>query len=152
MKPQISKSPPITVRSLQRRVAVNVAQLQKFAASAAETCLSLRKENAGGLETLKEVAVLIISDRRIAELHQRFMNEPGPTDVITFQHGEIFISADTAMANAKRFGTSIRHELRLYIVHGLLHLQGFEDRDPKSVGRMRAAEKKVLSTLAASGL
>ncbi|HLW35538.1 MAG TPA: rRNA maturation RNase YbeY, partial [Chthoniobacterales bacterium] len=128
MKRQISDRPRISVRNLQRKIAVNVDELQKFSQSAAEACLRLRQKVANGLGALNEISILIISDRRMAELHLRFMNESGPTDVITFQHGEIFISADTAQANAKRFETSVRHELRLYIVHGLLHLHGFDDR------------------------
>jgi len=96
---------------------------------------------------LSEVAVLIISDRRMAALHRRFMNETGPTDVITFQHGEIFISADATIRNARRFGNKLPHELRLYIVHGLLHLHGFDDRDKTGTRKMRAAERKILSKL-----
>lgn len=152
MTPQLSKPPRIAVRNLQRKVKVNLTELQKFAAAAGQTCFGLQKNTATGLDALNEVAILIISDSRMAELHQRFMNEAGPTDVITFQHGEIFISADTALSNAKRFDTSIRHELRLYIVHGLLHLQGFDDRDAEGTRRMRAAEKKVLGRLGASEL
>lgn len=145
MKGQISESPQVTVRSVQRKIDVKVPKLQKFARAAVDTCLGLRNKTAGGLETLDEISILIISDPRMAELHQRFMNQPGPTDVLTFQHGEIFISADTARANAVRFNTSVDRELQLYIVHGLLHLHGFDDRDAKSERKMRAAEKAVLS-------
>ncbi len=147
MKRQIPNGPRIGVRNLQRKIAVNVDALQKFSQSAAEACLRLPQKIPNGLNALNEVSILIVSDRRMAELHLRFMNEPGPTDVITFQHGEIFISADTAQANAKRFDTSVRHELRLYIVHGLLHLRGFDDRDAKKARQMRTAEKHVLSEL-----
>jgi probable rRNA maturation factor len=147
MNRQISNSPRVGLRSLQRKIAVNVSELRKFAESAVQACLRLAKKNASNLAGLDEVSIIIISDRRMAELHQRFMNQAGPTDVLTFQHGEIFISADTANANAKRFGTSLRRELRLYIIHGLLHLQGFDDRDAKSARRMRTAERKVLNEL-----
>ena len=151
MNQHISKSPRVAARSLQRKIAVNVSELRTFAESAVRACLRLAKKNASNLAALDEVSIIIISDRRMAELHQGFMNQPGPTDVITFQHGEIFISADTAIANAKRFGTSLRRELRLYIVHGLLHLQGFDDRNAQSARRMRAAERKVLNELLALG-
>lgn len=147
MKRQPARAPRIIVRNLQRKIAVNVTELQKFAELAIRACLGLPKKSASGLATLSKVSILIISDRRMAELHRRFMNEPGPTDVITFQHGEIFISADTASANSKRFGKSLRSELRLYLVHGLLHLQGFDDRDARSARQIRAAERKVLRKL-----
>lgn len=135
------------VRNLQRKIALDVPELQKFAEAAIRACLDLPKKSGGTLATLSEVLILIVSDRRMAELHRRFMNEPGPTDVITFHHGEIFISADTASVNAKRFGKSLRSELRLYLVHGLLHLQGFDDRDTKNARQIRAAERKVLRRL-----
>ena len=135
------------VHNLQRKIALDVPELQKFAENAIKACLDLPKKSGGNLATLNEVLILIISDRRMADLHRRFMNESGPTDVITFQHGEIFISADTASANAKRFGKSLGSELRLYLVHGLLHLQGFDDRDTRSARQIRAAERRVLRRL-----
>jgi probable rRNA maturation factor len=76
------------------------------------------------------------------------MNEAGPTDVITFQHGEIFISADTAKRNARRFGNSLARELRLYVVHGLLHLRGFDDRDPAGARKMEGVQRKILTKAA----
>ncbi len=53
-----------------------------------------------------EVNVVLVSDRRMAALHQRFMQIAGPTDVLTFQHGEIVVSVETAQANAARFRSS----------------------------------------------
>jgi len=145
MSQGLGQLPRITVHNLQRKRAVNVHDLQKFAQRAAAACLNLPGKIKTDLAKLSEVSILIVSDQRMASLHRRFMNEAGPTDVITFQHGEIFVSADTAQGNATRFGNSLRSELRLYIVHGLLHLHGFDDRDPRSALKMRAAEKKVLS-------
>jgi probable rRNA maturation factor len=145
MSQPLVQFPRIIVRNLQRKRAVNVHDLQQFAQRAAAACLSLPGKTETDLAKLSEVSILIISDQKMAALHRGFMNEAGPTDVITFQHGEIFISADTAQGNAKRFGNSLRSELRLYAVHGLLHLHGFGDHDAASSGKMRAAEKKVLS-------
>lgn len=147
MKPKASRPPEIEVQNLQRRIAIPVAGLQKFAKKAVALCLHLSTKEKTELATLTELSVLIVSDRRMALLHHRFMNQSGPTDVITFQHGEIFIGADTAVGNARRFGNSLTRELRLYIVHGLLHLHGFDDRDAASARKMRAAEEKLLSRL-----
>jgi probable rRNA maturation factor len=135
------------VRNLQRKVRVNIADLEEFAQKAAMKCLRLPSASTTDLQKLTDVAVLIVSDRRMATLHRRFMKERGPTDVITFQHGEIFIGAETAVRNARRFGKSLGRELRLYIVHGLLHLHGFEDRDEKTTRKMRWAERKILAGL-----
>ena len=142
MKPTV---PTISVRNLQRRIAVDVADLEKFAHKAAKLCLALPPEKTSELERLPEISVLIVSDRQMAALHKKFMNESGPTDVITFQHGEIFISGEMAKRNAQRFENSLENELRLYIVHGLLHLHGFDDRDPKHAKKMENIQRKILA-------
>jgi metalloprotein, YbeY/UPF0054 family len=137
--------PKISVRNQQRRIAVDVVDLEKFARKAAKLCLGLPPEKASDLEQLPEISILIVSDRQMAALHKNFMNEPGPTDVITFQHGEIFISWEMARRNAQQFGNSFENELRLYIVHGLLHLHGFDDRDPENARKMENIQRKILS-------
>jgi probable rRNA maturation factor len=138
----------ISVHNFQRKIAVNIVDLERFARRAAALCLRLQRKKKTELETLGEISILIVSDRRMASLHRRFMNEPGPTDVITFQHGEIFISADTAKRNARRFGNSLARELRLYVVHGLLHLHGFDDRDPAGARKMEGVQRKILTKAA----
>ncbi|HST30436.1 MAG TPA: rRNA maturation RNase YbeY [Chthoniobacterales bacterium] len=144
---RVERSPKIELHNLQRKVAVNVTDLRKLAQKAVALCLQLPAKKKTDLQTLSEVLVVIVSDRRMASLHRKFMNEPGPTDVITFQHGEIFISADTALRNARRFGNPLNQELKLYVVHGLLHLHRFDDRDPASARKMRTAEKRILGRL-----
>jgi probable rRNA maturation factor len=96
---------------------------------------------------LQQVFVLIVSDRRIAALHRQFLNESGPTDVITFAHGEIFISAETARRHARQFGNSLARELQLYIVHGLLHLHGFNDGNKVEARKMEIAQERILAGL-----
>jgi len=138
-------TPQISVRNLQRKIRADIVDLESFARKAVKLCLALPREKQTELEQLPEVSILIVSDRKIAELHRKFMNESGPTDVITFQHGEIFISADMAGRNAKRFGNSLARELRLYIAHGLLHLHGFDDRDLGSARKMETVQRKILT-------
>jgi probable rRNA maturation factor len=72
------------------------------------------------------------------------MHQTGPTDVLTFQHGEIFISVETAKKHARAFGNSLASELRLYIVHGLLHLHGFDDQTQAGARKMERAQSKIL--------
>ena len=67
-----------------------------------------------------EIIVVFVSDARIAGIHRDFMSVDGPTDVITFRHGEIIISVETAERQATRFSNSCSRELRLYFVHALL--------------------------------
>jgi probable rRNA maturation factor len=138
-------SPPrISVRNLQRKISVNVGELERFAANALGHCLHLRKQKRSDLRQSREVFVWLISDRRMALLHRKFLGPAGPTDVLTFQHGEIFISVETARRNARAFGNSLMRELKLYIVHGLLHLHGFEDETPAEARRMKTAQEKIL--------
>ena len=136
--------PKITVRNLQRKVPLDVVDLEKFARTALSLCLRLPRRKTTDLKKLPGISVLVVSDRKIASLHRQFMNESGPTDVITFQHGEIFISAESARRNARRFGNALAGELRLYVVHGLLHLHGFDDRDSASARRMEVTQRKIL--------
>jgi len=134
----------IRVRNLQRVVPINAASLENFARQALPLCLKSRKTKATDLTGLREIFVLLVSDRRMASLHRQFLNETGPTDVITFAHGEIFISAETARRHARAFRNSLERELRLYLVHGLLHLHGFDDRSKKDAGRMKKVQWQIL--------
>ena len=141
-------APKITVHNLQRKVSVDAGDLEKFAKKAIALCLRVPRKKETELVKLREVSVLIVSDSRIASLHRQFMNESGPTDVITFQHGEIFVSAETARRNARRFGNTVARELRLYVVHGLLHLHGFDDRNEGSARKMEVAQRRILAEAA----
>jgi len=147
MREAIAPIPEITVRNLQRKVPVDVVDLKMFARKAAELCLRLPRRKKSDLAQLREISVLIVSDRKIASLHRQFMNESGPTDVITFQHGEIFVGVESARRNARRFGNAFERELRLYVAHGLLHLHGFDDRNAASARRMQVVQRKILATV-----
>ena len=136
--------PKVTVHNLQRKIPVNVAELEKFARNAMKRSLQLQKRKRTGLRKLSEIFIWLISDRRMALLHRKFLGQSGPTDVLTFQHGEIFISVDTARRHARAFGNSLVCELKLYIVHGLLHLHGFDDQTPAEAREMKAAQEKIL--------
>lgn len=137
--------PGINVRNLQRKIPIDCADLENFAQRAVKLCLELRRGKRSALRELAEILVLIVSDRKTAVLHRQFMNVSGPTDVITFQHGEIFISVETARRNARRFGNSLQGELCLYIVHGLLHLHGFDDRTEGGSLKMQKIQRKILA-------
>jgi probable rRNA maturation factor len=139
-----AESPRISVRNVQRKVSVNVGEIEKFAGKAVQYCLQLRKAKRTDLRKLRDVFVWLISDRRMALLHRKFLGQLGPTDVLTFQHGEIFISVETARRHARGFGNSLMRELKLYIIHGLLHLHGFDDQTPSEAHKMKAAQEKIL--------
>jgi probable rRNA maturation factor len=134
----------ISVRNLQRKIPVNAAELEKFAVKALRHCVQLRKERPTDLTKLREIFVWLISDRRMSRLHRQFLGKSGLTDVLTFQHGEIFISVAAAKRHARAFGNSLTRELQLYIVHGLLHLNGFDDRTQPGARRMEKMQAKIL--------
>lgn len=101
-----------------------------------------------------EICVLLLDDRGIARLHERWLGITGPTDVITFDlaavpgqgglHGDIAVSAETARRTARALGWQPRHELAYYVVHGILHLSGYDDHDPKDRRAMRARERVLM--------
>src|SRR5215470_7922414 len=136
--------PSVTVRNRQRKIPVNVGELEKFAGDAVKRCLQLQKHKQTDLRKLNAVAVWLISDRRISRLHLQFFGENSATDVITFHAGEIFISVQTARRNAREFGNSLMSEIKLYIVHGLLHLHGFDDCEPADLRRMKNTQERIL--------
>jgi probable rRNA maturation factor len=137
--------PKVTVHNLQRAVPIDVVDLENFAGEALRRCLQLRRNKLTDLTKLREIFILFISDWRMASLHRRFLKQSGSTDVLTFQHGEIFISAETARRQASAFENSLVRELRLYVVHGLLHLHGLDDRSEADARRMKAAQEKILA-------
>ncbi|MDQ3546972.1 MAG: rRNA maturation RNase YbeY [Verrucomicrobiota bacterium] len=136
--------PQISVFNRQRIVKLDRPELEEFARRALAVCA---RERGSGLTKLAQVDVVFISDRRMSELHRRFMQIAGPTDVITFQHGEIFISVETAQRQAKAQRASPLYELRLYLVHGLLHLQGFDDRTEKDRAGMAALQERIVAAI-----
>src|SRR5207247_9934988 len=96
--------PFVTVHNLQRKISVNIAALEKFAANAVQHSLQLQKGKQTDLRKSGEVSVWLISDRRMALLHRKFLGQSGPTDVLAFQHGEIFRCVETAERNDRAFG------------------------------------------------
>jgi probable rRNA maturation factor len=86
----------------------------------------------------------LVSDRCMSELHRRFLQLEGPTDVITFQDGEIFLSVETARRHARTLHTSVIKELQLYLVHGLLHLRGFDDKTAAGSRAMKLTQERIV--------
>jgi probable rRNA maturation factor len=101
-----------------------------------------------------ELSLAFLTDKAIARIHADFLSDPTPTDVITFEGnsvlgsgGEICVSADTAAAYASQHGHDFSQELTLYVVHGWLHLAGYDDLKPEKKRLMRAAEKRAMTLL-----
>ncbi|MBL9138814.1 MAG: rRNA maturation RNase YbeY [Verrucomicrobiales bacterium] len=110
-----------------------------------------------GLETW-QLGLHLVGARVMASLNWRWLRHEGSTDVITFDHresqqaplhGEIFISLDDAATQAAEFGTSQPEELVRYVVHGVLHLRGYDDLQPEARRVMKRAENRLLKRLLA---
>src|SRR5215470_6632682 len=134
----------VSVRNLQRKISVNVPELERFAGNAVKRCLQLQRRKRTVLRKLNAVAVWLISDRRISKLHLQVFGDSDPTDVITFDDGEIFISVETTRRNARIFCNSLMSEIKFCIVHGFLHLHGFDDRIPADKRKMTNTQEKIL--------
>ncbi len=96
------------------------------------------------------VSLLITDDAEIAALHAQFLGDAAATDVISFlldDAAELVVSRETARRSAREHGHTIRAELALYIVHGILHTTGFDDVRVRDRVRMRAAEHEVMHRL-----
>jgi len=102
-----------------------------------------------------EIGVVLVDDRRIAAVHRRWMGVAGPTDVITFDlsaggfgadllAGDIVVSTETARRSARAVGWTPRQELAYYIVHGILHLRGYDDQTPADRRAMRRRERSLM--------
>ena len=135
-----SRLPGILVYNRQRKLTLERGPLETFARRALPLCI---QAGGMGLTSLVVVEIVLVSDHTIRKLHRRFLKIDRPTDVITFQHGEIFISVETAKRQAATHQTSLDSELRLYLVHGLLHLQGFDDHEPAERRRMGVLQEKI---------
>jgi len=105
-----------------------------------------------------ELSVAFLTDDALAALHGRFLGDPSATDVITFggdgAHsvaGEICVSVDAAVRHARKDAARLSGEITLYLVHGWLHLAGFDDRGAADRRRMRSAESRAMRILSQSG-
>jgi probable rRNA maturation factor len=136
----------IQVHNRQRKIRIDLGALRAFAANALGEVLGLMRERSA-LASLPSVDVYLVSDRTIAELHRRFMQIAGPTDVITFQHGEIFISPETTRRNARRFAIDAATELERCLLHGLLHLHGYDDSTSAAARMMERVQEQLLARL-----
>jgi len=93
----------------------------------------------------------------MTELNERFLQHAGSTDVITFDyvepgsepllHGELFLCVDEAKVQSTRYATTWQSELVRYLVHGVLHLCGYDDRTTAQRRKMKAAENRLLAEL-----
>ena len=120
----------------------------------AETMLAFKKVKTD------EISIHFVDKKTISDLHQEFFQDPTPTDCITFpvdapdeepngHHvlGEVFVCPEVAIEYAQAHNLSPYDEVSMYIIHGLLHLLGYDDLSPKEEKIMREEEKRCMKYL-----
>ncbi|HXB60464.1 MAG TPA: rRNA maturation RNase YbeY [Candidatus Acidoferrales bacterium] len=135
----------IAITNQQRAQKINLRLLERIAAAALEEL--------GITET--DLGIVIVSAEEMARLNEEFLNHKGPTDVITFDYknpellipGEIFVCIEEAKRQAKEFKTTWQSEVVRYVVHGILHLSGYDDLQPAARKKMKLVEGRLVREL-----
>ena len=129
-----SDGPNCWYRNRQRKVRIQDQQIETFLS-----------ELSAGEAPGREVAVLVASDDFVRQTNKRFRGKSGSTDVLSFPDGEdgrlgdILISAARAQRQAAEHGHSVENELKILILHGFLHLLGFDhETDSGQMARQEA--------------
>lgn len=161
---------------VRRAIAIHNAHPKlRFAKREVETAIAVLDAHAGKYQggcPAGELSIAFLTDPALAQIHADFMDDPAATDVITFegnrvmeQAGEICVSADTAArfvglpfakksrqarVKATVAAEKFSAELTLYVIHGWLHLAGYDDLQPAKKRQMRAAEKRAMTLLRAA--
>ena len=137
----------LTIANRQRTCKIKVRVLR-------EITTVLLAELAGPEASLE---INLISPTQMAKVNQSFLQHEGPTDVITFDYrealpgaplqGELFICPAVAVTQAREFGTEWRSELVRYVIHGVLHLLGYDDLEPVARRKMKQVEGHWVRTI-----
>jgi probable rRNA maturation factor len=106
--------------------------------------------------TRAAISLAVVDDPTLHRINRLYLQHDWPTDVVTFPlsdpddpvlAAEIVLSAEMAATTAREHHADPHHELALYLVHGLLHLCGYDDLQPDDRARMRARESEILHSL-----
>ena len=103
--------------------------------------------------SIESLVINFISSKAIQKINNEYLNHNYPTDIITFNYSgshlafdaEIFISIDDAQLNAKKYKVSLSKELNRLIIHGILHLKGYDDIKSKDRTKMKKKENYLLN-------
>lgn len=145
---------PVLVSNLQDSLPVHEELLQRLT-EAVETVLAQT-----GMPEVAEVSIVFVDDAYIARLNQQYRHIDGATDVLSFALlegepmpegeqelllGDVVISLETANRQAEEYGHSFDREVSYLVVHGVLHLLGYDHQLEPNRKRMREVEEKILA-------
>ena len=140
-----------------RRLTVRNHQLEvKFDSPALRRQMRWLLDNAFNW-TDYEIAVYFISAKRMAKINDKHLDHKGPTDILTFDYGgaihtgEIFICPLVAAQNAERHRELLIAELARYMIHGLLHISGHDDKVSAARRKMKREENRLVRLLLDNG-
>jgi probable rRNA maturation factor len=134
--------PVLTWSNRQRTVRLDLPKIRRIVDAALP--LFVGKPRKQGMTLPSEVEITLLGKAAITRVHGEFLGDPTPTDVITFEHGEILIGVPIAAANARKFRHPTDHEIALCVIHGLLHLLGYDDLTKKERVIMHARQEEIL--------
>ena len=133
----------IAVKNLQNKIPFRISHINKAALKACGL-LKLNKHKS-------EISITFVGPKRMQTINRRYLKHDYVTDVITFDLGdcaEIIICPQVAYQQAQKYEQqSITDELLLYVVHGLLHLAGYDDHTSKDILQMRRKERQLLNKI-----
>jgi probable rRNA maturation factor len=90
-----------------------------------------------------EISLVIVGEGRMRELNKKYRKKNKVTDVLAFDYGEIFICLSQAKKQAKKMGHSLKQELAVLLIHGILHLAGYKDETKKDFNKMLKKQEEV---------
>jgi probable rRNA maturation factor len=136
----------IQIRNLQKKLPIIPKGIKKIA---------LRAVGSARLNKAGQICLVFADDKKMRRLNARFLGKNKPTDVLVFDLSrnqkyllaDVVISVDTAIRNAKTYKTKPCDELRLYVIHGILHLGGYRDATKKEYLRMQKKTQQILASL-----
>jgi probable rRNA maturation factor len=147
----------VTLRNGCRGLKIDPAWLRRVVAGTVSDAAVRR----GASHVEYEVGVLLVGAKAMARLNERHLGHAGATDVITFDYGpppgaqdnvrwlrgEIVVCPEMAREAARQWRTHWREEVGRYVVHGLLHLCGYDDQEPEARRAMKREENRLVAGL-----
>ena len=141
----MSKFPSLEITNLYKPLSFSNFSVEEFFSR----IFSLHRHNSSGL-----LSIAFLSRSSHSKIHGKFLNDFRPTDVITFpadimegSAGEICVSVEQAIDESKKRNVSLAEELSLYLIHGWLHLVGFDDKELVDRTIMRREESKAMELI-----
>lgn len=141
----------IELTNQQKIKRVNLKQLDRYL----KKIFRLLSVSSGNIAS-KELSILLCDNTFIKKLNKKYFKKHSVTDVIAFPLtddfgpdylGEVVVSVEEAVEMAKRLGCKWQDELRLYLIHGILHLVGYDDRTKFKKVRMEKEQARILKKM-----